>query len=438
MGLCVDSRGGRARASGLCVNVQWCVHGSLDGSALLFAHRLHALPPLMAAPQTFRRWSPGTARRAVALLGAAASASVVALSTAAPPTPPAHPAAHVPPAAGRQANSDPLRPEPLPYMLPPEIAALPPLRRIYASVTRPGELRAESTTNLTCTLVYDWPPGAPVDAIVSGMHKNKAVAVLGDRVCTCYLPFEFSSIAQKSLGCARIAAARAGREKQCFPATARVTLAGGRRVRVDALALGDRLSVASAAGEAPSSSPLLGWTHSDALAVRQFVAIAYELHGGASRANTSAAAVPQPPPFPHTLRASPGHYLYTVAGRLIPAEEVVVGDALAAADGSSALVVGVSTALGVGLYNPHPAAGELIVDGLRVSAYTTAFPRTLSHVALAPVRAAAAAGVVDPLGRLWPAVVVADQLVTGIGEWLTTAGARVADGMVAGLSGLSF
>jgi len=389
----------------------------------------------MAPPRTVRRWSPGVARRAVAL-GAAAAASVVALSAAAPPAPPSLPAAHVPPAAGRQANSDPLRPEPLPYMLPAEIAALPPLRRIYESLTQPGALRAESKTNLTCTLVYDWPPGAPVDAIVSGMHKNKAVAVLGDLVCTCYLPFEISPISQKSLGCARIAAARAGRKNQCFPATARVTLAGGRRVRVDSLALGDRLSVAVAAGGAASSSPLIGWTHRDAVAVSRFVAIAYELHGDDSRTNTSAAAVPQPSASLHTLRASPNHYLYTAAGRLIPADEVVVGDALGAADGSSALVVGVSTVLDVGLYNPHPAVGELIVDGLRVSAYTTAFPRALAHVALAPVRAAAAAGVVDPLGRLWSLMAVADRLVTAAGEWLTTFGAHVSDGMVAGLSGL--
>jgi len=44
--------------------------------------------------------------------------------------------------------------------------------------------------------------------------------------------------------------------------------------------------------------------------------------------------------------------------------------------------------------------------------------------------------VVDPLGRLWPLMAVADRLVTAAGEWLTTFGAHVSDGMVAGLSGL--
>eukprot|EP00168_Porphyra_purpurea_P007849 TRINITY_DN1986_c0_g1_i2.p2 TRINITY_DN1986_c0_g1~~TRINITY_DN1986_c0_g1_i2.p2 ORF type:complete len:303 (-),score=88.64 TRINITY_DN1986_c0_g1_i2:193-1101(-) len=299
-------------------------------------------------------------------------------------------------------------------MLPAQIATLPPLRRLYESPTAPGQLRAESTTDLTCTLVYDWPPGAPVDGIVAGVHKNNAVAVLGDRVCTCYLPFERSPDSQQAVGCARIAATRVGHTRRCFPANATVTLGGGRRVRVDALALGDRLAVAAAAGGGASSSPLMGWSHRDAGAVSRFVVIAYELRGGAPNTNTSAAAAPRPSAPLHTLRASPGHYLYTASGTRIPAEEVVVGDALGAADGGSAVVVVVSTALDVGLYNPHPAAGELIVDGLRVSAYTTAFPPAVAHAALAPVRAAAAAGVVDPLGRLWPAVAAVDRLALAV------------------------
>eukprot|EP00168_Porphyra_purpurea_P016608 TRINITY_DN5432_c0_g1_i2.p1 TRINITY_DN5432_c0_g1~~TRINITY_DN5432_c0_g1_i2.p1 ORF type:complete len:136 (-),score=39.00 TRINITY_DN5432_c0_g1_i2:644-1051(-) len=115
----------------------------------------------------------------------------------------------------------------------------------------------------------------------------------------------------------------------------------------------------------------------------------------------------------------PGHYLYTPAGTLLPAGAVTVGDTLAAAGGGAARVVAVSTALDRGLYNPHPASGELIVDGLRVSAYTTAVPPAIAHAALAPVRLAAAAGVADPLGRLWPAVRGVHRLVGGVaaGWW---------------------
>ena len=382
--------------------------------------------PLMAPTCVRRRRHVAATRKAAALflLGAATFGAAAAAAAVAPPPPTSVPA------AARRATVDPHRPEPLPYMLPSEIAALPPLRRIFESTTRPGELRAESTDDWACTLTYDWPPGAPVDAAApSGQHKERAVAVVGDSVCTCFLPYEYSEHTQRDVGCARIHASRAARgERQCFPAAARVALAGrGEGVRVDALALGDRLAVAATAGGAASGSPLIGWSHHDAAAVSRVVVITYKLaHGDGSRVNASAAPGPSSDPTSRTLRASRGHYLYAFAGDLVPADDVAVGDSLAAADGSPARVVAVSTALDVGLYNPHPAAGELIVDGLRVSAYTTAVPPPIAHAVLAPVRAAAAAGVVDPLGRLWAAAASITRRVQGVGAWLTATGREAA------------
>ncbi|OSX73317.1 hypothetical protein BU14_0357s0010 [Porphyra umbilicalis] len=196
---------------------------------------------------------------------------------------------------------------------------------------------------------------------------------------------------------------------------------GGRRgggegeVRVDALATGDSLAVAPrAAGGGVGSSLLLGWSHADAAAVSRCVALTYTTRGRGCAANATADGVPACPP-PRTLRASPGHHLYTPAGDLVPAADVAVGDTLVAANGSPAHVTSVTTALDVGLCDPHPAAGELIVDCLRVSAYTTAVPRAVAHAALAPVRAAAGAGVADARDRLRPAGACVDGLVGGWG-----------------------
>ena len=146
--------------------------------------------------------------------------------------------------------------------------------------------------------------------------------------------------------------------------------------------------------------------------------VTYELHGEGVKATTTALAAA---PTRRTLRASSSHYLYTFAGDLVRAAAVAVGDALAAAASGPARVVAVSTAPDVGLHNPHPAAGGWIVDGLRVSAYTTAVPPALAHVALAPVRAAAAAGVVDPLGRVGHALAAVGRLDGGVTGWWTTA-----------------
>ncbi|OSX73319.1 hypothetical protein BU14_0357s0012 [Porphyra umbilicalis] len=367
-------------------------------------------------------------RATVLLLFGAAVAGGAAVTGAGvrpsrPPRPPAW-AATSTTFVARQSSSPPAPPrgEPLPFMRPAEIARLPPLERIYESPTRPGVLLAESTDGFTCTLTDEWPPGAPVDqAMVAGQSTDVAVAVIGDEVCSCFLPFDESS--RVTSRCARIDAGRGGPNRFCFPAAARVALAGGAEARVDGLAVGAALRVGGAAGGAAVSSPLIAWTHHDAAAVTRFAVIAYELPAGdGGRANETVASQ-SPARTVRTLRASLGHYLYTATGDLVPAGAVAVGDTLAAADGSPARVTSVTTALGVGLYNPHPAAGELIVDGLRVSAYTTAVPPALAHAALAPVRAAAAAaaGVVDPLGRVGHALAAVGRLEGGVRSWWTTA-----------------
>jgi hypothetical protein len=86
------------------------------------------------------------------------------------------------------------------------------------------------------------------------------------------------------------------------------------------------------------------------------------------------------------LRVSPGHYIY-VNGGLAAAKEVVVGDHIELADGSVDTVAAVSKAVFEGLYNPQTLQGDIVVDGVRASTYTTAVEPAVAHAILSPLRA---------------------------------------------------
>lgn len=89
----------------------------------------------------------------------------------------------------------------------------------------------------------------------------------------------------------------------------------------------------------------------------------------------------------HSLSLTRGHYLY-VNGRLAAASTVKVGDSLELADRSASRVLRVGERMDVGLYNPQTLDGDLVVDGVRVSTYTTAVAPKAAHAFLMPLRAA--------------------------------------------------
>lgn len=160
----------------------------------------------------------------------------------------------------------------------------------------------------------------------------------------------------------------------CFPADATATLASGARVRMDELAIGDTVAVGGG-----RFSDVFAFTHADAAAVSTFV----ELTVAPIEDTCSAHA--------RALRLTPGHYL-SVNGRLAAAGTVVVGDVLVRADGSTGVVTAVATRPGRGLYNPQTLHGDILVDGVVASTYTTAVEPRLAAAALAPLRAAYALG----------------------------------------------
>lgn len=146
----------------------------------------------------------------------------------------------------------------------------------------------------------------------------------------------------------------------CFPAAATVLLDTGATARMDALSVGDRVSVGRGA-----FSPVFMFTHAAAGARADFV-----------RLHTAAGA---------RVDLTPGHYLY-VGGALVPAREVRVGDAVEGGDGGEDVVVAVERVKGVGLFNPQTLQGDVVVGGVRASTYTTAVAPGVAHGLLWPLR----------------------------------------------------
>jgi Hint module len=145
-----------------------------------------------------------------------------------------------------------------------------------------------------------------------------------------------------------------------FPSQATVLLGDGSTRRME-VAIGDSVHVG--AGE---FSAVYGFTHKDAAITSSFL-----------RVHTAAGA---------TLTATHGHYTY-VNGNLLPMSFVQIGDMWTLASGEPSVVVAVETVVDLGLYNPQTVHGDVVIDGVLASTYTTAMAPGFAHAAVAPVRA---------------------------------------------------
>jgi Hint module len=157
----------------------------------------------------------------------------------------------------------------------------------------------------------------------------------------------------------------------CFPEDATVQLHAGATKRMDALAVGDRVKVAPDA-----YSGVYTFTHRVAAAVHAFV-----------RVETASGDV---------LTLSPGHCMYA-NGALAAAETITAGDAVELGSGGATTVQAVSRVAARGLYNPQTLHGDIVVNNVRASTYTTAIAPSVAHTVLAPLRALLKTGAVaDP------------------------------------------
>lgn len=155
----------------------------------------------------------------------------------------------------------------------------------------------------------------------------------------------------------------------CFPAMSHVLLEDGSNKLMRELELGDRVLV-SVQGE---YSPVIFWGHKDEFGVSgNYVTVRL----GSER----------------ELTLSANHLAY-VNGKLAAARTVRVGDKMTDAELGELEVLEVRTGVRAkGLYNPHTAHGDIVVDGIVVSTYNAMSARIVSvsvmHALLAVERMA--------------------------------------------------
>lgn len=161
----------------------------------------------------------------------------------------------------------------------------------------------------------------------------------------------------------------------CFPADMRVRLSATETRTMDKLNVGDRVYISSV-----KKDSVIGFSHRvNSQNVFPFV-----------RIDTTTLL---------NVTLSHGHLVY-VNGKFIPAKDTRVGDSVKTEAGL-AVVTSVKDVWSKGLYAPHTLGGDLMVNGVSVSCYTTVFPETTAHTLLTPVRALFKTNLVhNPLGPI--------------------------------------
>lgn len=147
----------------------------------------------------------------------------------------------------------------------------------------------------------------------------------------------------------------------CFSADGRVTLRHGTVKRLRHVAVGDYVQTGAGV-----FSRVFALTHDDA--TRRGVFTRFETASG------------------HSLTVTPGHFVYA-DGTARQARTVALGDYLHLGDGALSRVVDIRSVVLTGLFNPQTTDGNLVVDGVLATTFTSAVRPVLAHAALLPFRA---------------------------------------------------
>lgn len=158
-----------------------------------------------------------------------------------------------------------------------------------------------------------------------------------------------------------------GDDGTCFPSSAVVTTSDGRHVRMDRLRIGDHVMVGEDESGAALFSDVFMFSHQDSGISSEFVSIDAS-HG-------------------EKVELSPEHYLY-VNGQLATASSVKSGDTLWTRNSQVIRALAVSRVRRRGLFNPQTRSGDIVVNGLKVSTYTSAVEPVTAAALMAPLRAA--------------------------------------------------
>ena len=146
---------------------------------------------------------------------------------------------------------------------------------------------------------------------------------------------------------------------RCFPASATVLLESGATKTMAELQVGDRVLV-----DKGIYSDVYMFTHRYSEFEGPFVAITTESG--------------------ENIMLTHDHYIY-VNGSLAVAGSVAVGDIVITKDGE-AVVKSVATERAKGLYNPITMDGNIVVNGIKTSSYTSIIVPSLAHSLLWPAR----------------------------------------------------
>lgn len=169
----------------------------------------------------------------------------------------------------------------------------------------------------------------------------------------------------------------------CFPHFAQVRIAQ-KQVPIHLVKEGDIVAVGN-----DRTSPVFLITHNDHDVIHEFVTLTTQ-HGA-------------------KLTATSGHYVPVGdngAQVLVAAGEIKIGDYLTLENGTRSPVVHIGTICEKGLYSLQTAHGDIVIDGVVASTYTTAADARFSHAALLPLRASFAGfGITAKWNNYWADVV---------------------------------
>jgi desert hedgehog len=87
-----------------------------------------------------------------------------------------------------------------------------------------------------------------------------------------------------------------------------------------------------------------------------------------------------------TITLTPGHFIY-LNNALVDSASAKVGDKIYLGSGAVSVVSSVSRTVEAGLYNPQTLHGDIVVNGIIASTYTTALAPGTAHALLLPLRA---------------------------------------------------
>lgn len=248
----------------------------------------------------------------------------------------------------------------------------------------PGTTAVKASCQITCTddvsdqntlcgaSVTSWGQGCEQDGASFTRVSNVTVKCYGDLDCSGESSINACNNVASNLGflCGGCTGKLIDcKDEKCFPANATVQLQDGSIKTMATLQVGDSVHVGN-----DQFSTVFMFSHRLSAEQSKSVFVSLTTDDGT------------------TIQLTANHYLY-VNGKLAAAETVKIGDKLSSANGDQLEVVSVGSVAAEGLYNPQTMHGDIVVNGIKTSCYTTAVHPTLAHAALWPIRALYSAGI---------------------------------------------